>query len=350
MARGRLLVQPPGDARGRRPRAGVRPLAVAVEPRLAAAARSGDPHRGQGRAGLRRRHQGARLHGSLPPHAEPDVHGISDQHRRGRDPHRFAHPGAAGGPGLVPVDLQLRRPLRGARAAGPVRRPVRPLLPPRAALPATDHPLGPVCLTSRHQVTTMGIHQGHDHLVSIAQHQARTRPGSFAFGYSADGETESQRLTYAELDTRARAIAARLQAGGATDRAAMLIYAGDASFFTAFLACLYARVIAVPIPVGRALPARIAAIVDDCAPVLALSSQEHVDTGRAAFALHPKTSSIPWLATDLVASELAADWRPPRVDAATLAYLQYTSGSTAEPKGVMISHGNILANLRIILE
>jgi acyl-CoA synthetase (AMP-forming)/AMP-acid ligase II len=189
-----------------------------------------------------------------------------------------------------------------------------------------------------------------DDLVSIAQHWAQARPDSLLFSYSADGETESQRLTFAELDARARAIAATLQAAGAEDRCAMLIYAGDASFFAGFLGCLYARVVAVPIPVGRALPARVAAIVEDCAPVMALSTEEHAQAGRMAFALHPRTASIPWLATDTVDGERAADWRQPRIGGATLAYLQYTSGSTAEPKGVMISHGNILANLRYIHE
>ena len=189
--------------------------------------------------------------------------------------------------------------------------------------------------------------QHHD-LVSIAQHWARARGDDCVFSYSLDGETETERLTFAQLDARARAIAATLQAAGAQDRTVMLIYAGDAAFFAAFLGCLYARVVAVPIPVGRTLAARVAAIVDDCAPVLALSTEEHAAAGRMAFALHPKTASIPWLATDAVAGELAGDWRPPRIDGATLAYLQYTSGSTAEPKGVMVSHGNILANLRDI--
>ena len=188
----------------------------------------------------------------------------------------------------------------------------------------------------------------HHDLVSIAQEWAARRPDALVFSYSPDGESESERLTFAALDARARAIAGALQAAGAQDRTVMLIYAGDASFFTAFLGCLYARVVAVPIPVGRALPARIAAIVEDCAPVMALSTEEHAQAGRMAFALHPKTAAIPWLATDRVAGELAASWRPPRIDGATLAYLQYTSGSTAEPKGVMVSHGNILANLRDI--
>ena len=133
----------------------------------------------------------------------------------------------------------------------------------------------------------------HHDLVSIAQHWARVRPDACVFSYSLDGETESERLTFAELDASARAVAATLQAAGAQDRTVMLIYAGDAAFFAAFLGCLYARVVAVPIPVGRTLPARVAAIVDDCAPVLALSTEEHAAAGRMAFALHPKTASIP---------------------------------------------------------
>ena len=74
--------------------------------------------------------------------------------------------------------------------------------------------------------------QHHD-LVSIAQHWARAHGDDCVFSYSLDGENETERLTFAELDARARAIAATLQAAGAQDRTVMLIYAGDAAFSAA---------------------------------------------------------------------------------------------------------------------
>src|ERR1019366_10028861 len=111
----------------------------------------------------------------------------------------------------------------------------------------------------------------------------------------------------------------------------------------------YAGVIAVPLPPPntaqpqRTLP-RLRAITDDAQPVLALTTSSILSKLEGLFAQAPELQTMRWLATDKVVSSAAHDWRNPGATSNTLALLQYTSGSTAVPRGVMVSHRNLLEN------
>ncbi len=112
---------------------------------------------------------------------------------------------------------------------------------------------------------------------------------------------------------------------------------------------LYAGVIAVPLPPPnlaqprRTLP-RLRAIISDAQPSVVLTTAAMLGNTHALFTQAPELQKMRWLATDAAADEPAREWRDPVVNANTVALLQYTSGSTAEPKGVMISHRNLLHN------
>ena len=164
------------------------------------------------------------------------------------------------------------------------------------------------------------------------------------------GPEEGAVLTYAGLDLRARAIAATLLRQGAGGQRALLLYPPGLDFVAAFFGCLYAGVVAVPAyppRSARALP-RLLEIARDARPAVALTTAELKAAIGGLAAQVPELGALRLLATDEVPLAEAEGWSAPRIGAETLAFLQYTSGSTAAPKGVMVSHGNLLHNEEMI--
>ncbi len=173
---------------------------------------------------------------------------------------------------------------------------------------------------------------------------------ALAFAYLADGETIDTEWSFTQLDTKARAIAARLQAKRLEGQRALLLYPPGLDFVAGFLGCLYAGVTAVPAypPRRNRNMSRIQAIADDSTAAAALTVG---DVANRTMALLEKGSSLremDWLSTDELDDAGAEGWRAPRIRSEDLAFLQYTSGSTGTPKGVMLSHGNIMHNCSLI--
>src|SRR6185312_5468943 len=126
---------------------------------------------------------------------------------------------------------------------------------------------------------------------------------------------------------------------------ALLLYEPGLDFIVAFFACLYAGVVAIPMPVisQKRGSRQLRSVCSDASPRLALGLKRQLE------ALHQCLDPyVRRLATDQVSFDGEDRWVRPTIDASTLAYLQYTSGSTGNPKGVMISHGNVLSNLAYI--
>ena len=186
-------------------------------------------------------------------------------------------------------------------------------------------------------------------LVEILRWRALQQPEQRTYIYLVDGEAEGDDLTYAALDCQARSIGALLQSYRASGERALLLYPAGLEFIAAFFGCLYAGVIAVPLPPPnpaqpqRSLP-RLRAIINDAQPSVVLTTSAILSNAKGLFTQAPELQKMRWLATDKVTGSLAQEWRDPALTCNTLALLQYTSGSTAEPKGVMISHGNLLHN------
>lgn len=188
-------------------------------------------------------------------------------------------------------------------------------------------------------------------LVELMRFRASATPAARAYTFLADGETESETLTYMELDHRARAIAAALIARGVQrgDRA-ILLYPPGLGFIPAFFGSLYAGVIAVPCypphpsQVARALP-RLLSVVGDAGPSIVLAPAAVTHMAAEIGQLAPTLAALPWLATDECDLDSANLWHDGDVTPDTLAFLQYTSGSTSTPRGVMVSHANLLHNL-----
>lgn len=170
------------------------------------------------------------------------------------------------------------------------------------------------------------------------------RPGVV---YLDDGDDETVVLTRGQLDERARSVAAQLQELAAPGDRVLLIRHQGLDFLVDVLGCLYAGMVAVPryppeLGGARGGAAMLRVVAADCTPAVALAGVAVRDC--AAAELPP----LRWVASDGVSGDGSA-WRRPELDGAWCALLQYTSGSTSEPKGVMVTHANLLHNERMML-
>ena len=191
---------------------------------------------------------------------------------------------------------------------------------------------------------------GPSNLIELLQHRALHQGDDVGFRFLVDGEREQIEWSYADLDRKARAIAAGLQAMDLEGERALLLYPSGLDFVAAFFGCLYAGVTAVPAypPRRNRNMARIDAIANDAEAKVALTTFEVLERVRTMISDTPALQQLRWRASDQWESSLANDWQRPEVHGDTLAFLQYTSGSTGTPKGVMLSHANLMHNSAMI--
>jgi acyl-CoA synthetase (AMP-forming)/AMP-acid ligase II/acyl carrier protein len=185
-------------------------------------------------------------------------------------------------------------------------------------------------------------------MVDLLAHQAVERQDATACVF-LDDQGHEVAITYAQLDRRARAIAAELQQRASRGDRVLLVFPAGVEFISAFFGCLYAGVVAVPAtyPKRRRPLPRMNRIAVDCGAHLVLTTTQTLETIDIQ-QVDPEVGHLDWIATDTIDSEMACHWNAPNVEETDLAFLQYTSGSTSDPKGVMVSHWNLLSNLSAI--
>lgn len=170
-------------------------------------------------------------------------------------------------------------------------------------------------------------------------HQPQRRGYTFL-----NGDGQAEHLTYAELDEGARAIAVHLQSHHLAGERALLIYPPGLAFIKAFFGCLYAGVMVVPTyPPHQNRPnPRLQTIVKDAQPAAIFS-----DLSPKAI---PALKSALWIQRDSFAPQQTNNWQEPAITPETVAFLQYTSGSTSSPKGVQLTHRNLWHNFKFITQ
>lgn len=186
--------------------------------------------------------------------------------------------------------------------------------------------------------------------LAILRHRAAHKGSRLAYTFLLDGETEEANLTYAELDRRAQAIGASLRSLGAGGRRALLLYPPGLEYIAALFGCFYAGAVAVPVyppRLNRHL-LRLQSILTDAQAAFALTDAGSLSRLESLFNQLPELKSVQLIATDTLPREVESEWREHEPKGESLALLQYTSGSTGLPRGVMLSHQNLAHNSALL--
>lgn len=189
-------------------------------------------------------------------------------------------------------------------------------------------------------------------LVDVLCWRAAVHPERTAYTFLQDGGALEVNVTFAELDRRARAIAVLLAELGVEGERALLLLPSGIEYITAFFGCLYAGVIAVPaFPIQpRCLhrdEAWFHALMSDAQPLVAFAPAEISRAFPEKILQDPGMARMHWLSARSVDDALADTWNQP-AGTSDIAFLQYTSGSTSTPKGVMVTHHNLIHNQHVI--
>ncbi len=187
-------------------------------------------------------------------------------------------------------------------------------------------------------------------LVDLVLHRAKVQPQDMAYTFLRDGERDEDVITYADLDRRSRAVGAQLQSLGLKDKTVLLQFESSIEYIVSFFGCILAGAIAVTsFPHrSRRLLSRLRTMVEDSGVRTVLSTDSIFREMRRRFEENDRLANLNWIRLESISNELSDDWRYHTPDDKTPAFLQYTSGSTSNPKGVAVTHSNILANQKMI--
>ena len=185
-----------------------------------------------------------------------------------------------------------------------------------------------------------------DALLYRAEHQ----PNDLAYLYLEDGESIELPITFGELDRRVRAFAAHLQTIVQPGDRALLLYPTGLEFIIAYLGCLYADVIAVPttVPHLKRSSPRLLLMMKDAEAHIACTTRGVYEKIKFLADENAEFQHIGWVISEDIPTDGAANWKQPESAPDHIAFLQYTSGSTSVPKGVMITNFNLVRTIEDI--
>jgi acyl-CoA synthetase (AMP-forming)/AMP-acid ligase II/3-oxoacyl-(acyl-carrier-protein) synthase/acyl carrier protein len=186
-------------------------------------------------------------------------------------------------------------------------------------------------------------------LAGILERCVATAPDRAAYTFLGQGRDDARVLSYGELHRLAGVHARLLRERVVPGERVLLLQDNSLDFMIGFMACIFARAIPVPVPppdasrLMRTLP-RMRAVVADCDAAAVIASRQVRDQAQEAFASAADLRELPWIVTNADAEGFGL--APESATPGDLALLQYTSGSTSTPKGVMVTHANIIDNLQ----
>ncbi len=189
-------------------------------------------------------------------------------------------------------------------------------------------------------------------LVQVLQTRAEEQKDKVGFYFLEDGESKQHGMTYGELDQQARAIGAWLQQHHAAGERVILLFPTGLDYLAAFFGCLYAGAVAVPAypPSSKRLMPRLQGMIEDAKAAVVLTTSKVKSKLKQDVLPSLHATDLNWLLLDEIPDRIEEDWNHPQVHRETTAFFQYTSGSTSTPKGVVVTHGNLLHNLTLIHE
>lgn len=186
--------------------------------------------------------------------------------------------------------------------------------------------------------------------MALLRLRASLDPDHIVYSFLGDDLSVNQDISLKWLDLRARAVAGFLQSNTKPGERILLLFPFGAEFLEGFFGSIYAG--RIPVPAYTPRPGRpnhtLKAICNDARPGVVLTNREQLPRIQEAVAQNLPSSELHCHCTEDILNDAAGTWDPPDISSNTIAFLQYTSGSTATPKGVIVSHGNIIYNERMI--
>ncbi len=192
-------------------------------------------------------------------------------------------------------------------------------------------------------------------LVKHVERWAKVRGDRLAYrflDFSTERDGVARDLHWADFSARNRAVGARLQQVTKPGDRVAILCPQNLEYLVAFFGTLYSGRIAVPLfdPSEPGHVGRLHAVLDDCSPAAILTTTDSAEGVRKFFRTRPAKERPRVIAVDAIPDEVGATWEHYEVDESTIAYLQYTSGSTRIPSGVQITHTNLATNVVQVIE
>lgn len=187
-------------------------------------------------------------------------------------------------------------------------------------------------------------------MVEIFEKNCAMHPDKVIYYLLEDGYSESDRITFSQMNRRVKAVAAALQSRFNKGDRALMLFPSGIDFIVSLFGCLYSGIIGVPAypPRKNRMFERFEAIVNDCRPSILLTTSKIRDDISKNFSGEVCLEGLDFMVYEEIDPEMESRWTDPVLQPDDLALLQYTSGSTGIPNGVMVSHFNIVQNSEYI--